>query len=129
MRRLKKKEDLNEEGARVQPLHTCFFILALGFISRGYCSASHRAALKTCSKVTYSQKGYLGGQLQKDGVLAFCNKMGFQQDRLLSTHKPSLRNKFNKNLIWNCMEPVNLLQVLPIAETWDNEHKSIVWEG
>lgn len=103
------------------PSLACFSILALG-----YCSASHRAALRICSRMTHSQRWYLGSQLQEDRLLAFCTSVGFQQDQksdlspqwtwLPSTHKPSLRTKSNKNFIWNCLEPVNLLPAPPIAD-------------
>lgn len=51
MSRLKRKQDLNEEMARVQLLPARFSALALG-----YCSASHRAALRACSRMTHSQR-------------------------------------------------------------------------
>ena len=80
---------MGEEVARDQPLLSCPSILAPGFISTGYCFASHRAAQRTCSRTTQSQRGYCRAQLQEDGSLAFCTKVEFQQDQqysLISVH-------------------------------------------
>lgn len=109
--------------AKEQPLPFCLSVLAPGFISGVYCFVSHRAALRTCSGMTHSQKEYLRAQLQEDGGLAqpFAPEWGFSKtSSLISAHsgpgslllKASLRTKSNKNFIWNYLEPMNLLSVL-----------------
>lgn len=60
MSRLKRKQDLNEEVARVQRLPAGFSALA-----PGYRSAPLRTALRSCSRMTHSQRRELGSQLQE----------------------------------------------------------------